>query len=322
MAMNNKGYTLLELAIVLAILGSLLMAAFGFALPILRANDRIETAAKMKIIAREIDRFVLENYRLPCPDDSWDAVNGRCTSTRGQVPVDELELSPDLLQDAYSQDFEYMISPAFAQDTRDANLLVHPRCRTRDWYYRDIIDKLNALHKAPRKARFCCPGEDIFPNTTDLTITDENGNVFPAQLRNADESNSVDAVASADPLVAESECAKLANEAVTDTGLLLEDGYLYEDRSDEYRFKACLGYAQTDKPFSLTPNTMVPPGDPVTAVAYVLTSHGPDQDNDAITGTQVTVLSDPEAVDDYDDIVTWKTQHNIMEESNESCVFP
>lgn len=192
---------------VIFIAGLLLAAAAMIATPVLRKARMVETQAKMENIARALDDYAAQHLRLPCPASpdrkstnppfgfeagggaAGNAVPGDCgTDPRqweGIVPFRTLNIPADWIRDASGYYLTYAISPGFAQDVSRADLPVHSRCRTGDWFNAEILYEPNVtdpntgkppanvlLPKAERKARFCCAG--AMPGT-DLVIIDADG---------------------------------------------------------------------------------------------------------------------------------------------------
>ena len=204
---NRQGFTLAEMAIVIFITGLLLAAAAEITEPIMHKARVIETDQKLENIARALDNYAAQNLRLPCPaipdtksnnppfgyepgsGPSGNIVPADCSADparwEGIVPFRTLNIPVDWIKDSGGHYITYAISPAFAQDVGRADLPVHSRCRTADWfmageiYDREVKDpnsgqpaKNILLPRSERKARFCCSG--AVPGT-DLIIVDANG---------------------------------------------------------------------------------------------------------------------------------------------------
>lgn len=346
---DAKGFTLVEIAVVVLIVGIMIALAIAFALPVIKTAQRIETEEKMTKIATALNYYAVHNYRLPCPalpnraaanppygfeqgsGAAGDVIPAPCLATVGIIPFNTLGLSEDNVYDGYGRPFTYSISPVFTQDTSDNNnLAVHPACRTIEWYHLMSSDDTGApqrsnvfLHKAPRKARFCCPDEAVITPATDLIIQDGNGNnvvFYPAPgVRNA----ALSATA-ANTVTGAGTCPDLAT------------------CNGAPEFECCTGYNTVDIPFSLAPNAAIHPNDRITALAYTLVSHGPNGLNAAFnlnTGARpVAAPADPFELENwnddnifrdvftksdvYDDILFWRTQDLIFAEQGESCVVP
>lgn len=65
-----RGFTLIELAIVLAILGLLLGGGSMLLQPLLDNNKRNETKARLKVIEDALTLYAASNFDLPCPSNS------------------------------------------------------------------------------------------------------------------------------------------------------------------------------------------------------------------------------------------------------------
>ncbi len=204
--LHSEGFTLAEMAIVILITGLMLTAAASITLPIMHKARRIETDQKMENIARALDNYAAQNLRVPCPaipdtkstnpPFGYEAGSGQAGNIvpsdcgtdparwEGIVPFRTLNIPVEWIRDSAGYYITYAISPAFSQDVGRADLPVHSRCRTADWFMAgEIYDKnVNDLKsgnpaqnvllpKSERKARFCCSGA---VSGTDLVILDVN----------------------------------------------------------------------------------------------------------------------------------------------------
>ncbi len=323
----NTGFTLAELAAVILITGLILGSAAMIAAPILRKARTLETQAKLGNIARAIDFYAAQNFRVPCPASpdrsakspplGYEAGSGEkgtivpadCGTDpkqwEGVVPFKTLSIPVDWITDSSNQYITYAISPAFAQDV-SKDIPVHSRCRTADWflpeevYRKDITDPLTgkspsnvALPKSERKARFCCSGAQL---GTDLVIIDANGQPQIAVPRQTSAAS-----------------YRTAN-------MIFPDLY--------------------------APNVPVPDKDRVTAPVYVLVSHGKngfgvlsgvgrtrfpvegatpaEKENANGDRTFVEILPADRAGKEigFDDSVLWRTQDMIFAEQGKSCALP
>jgi len=125
---QNKGFTLIELAVVLVILGLLLG---GLLMPLAARMDILqynETRQKLALIKEAINGFVLANGRFPCPASpatpSSAAGSGteNCGLAAGVVPWVTLG-TPEL--DAWGGRFSYAVT-ASMQDEISANTVTPP----------------------------------------------------------------------------------------------------------------------------------------------------------------------------------------------------
>jgi hypothetical protein len=146
---------------VLLITGLLLVVAAAIALPIMRQAAIIQTDAKLANIAKAIDFYATQNYRVPCPaavpdtattnppfgyeagsSAAGDVVPANCgaatTGWEGIVPFKTLNIPVDWVRDAWGNYITYAISPNFSQDVT-TDIPVHARCRTSDWFGAALI---------------------------------------------------------------------------------------------------------------------------------------------------------------------------------------
>lgn len=100
------GFTLIEMAIVLVVLGMILMVAF-YAIPRLTERARLETTkATMDEVAKALTSFAAVNSRLPCPDVNGDGLEGTAGTCAagdvvGRVPYRTLGLADPVLDEAH-----------------------------------------------------------------------------------------------------------------------------------------------------------------------------------------------------------------------------
>lgn len=91
-----SGYTLLELATVLAILGVLTMTVSSAVESMHQARLYNLSQAQAETARQALRAYVLRNKRLPCPDTSTHGDNGRsstpCSASSGWLPYESLGL--------------------------------------------------------------------------------------------------------------------------------------------------------------------------------------------------------------------------------------
>lgn len=325
---NSAGFTLAEMAIVIFITGLMLAAASAITVPIMHKAKKIETDQKIENIARALDDYAAQNFRLPCPaipdtksknpPFGFEAGSGAAGNTvpadcgadparwEGFVPFRTLNIPADWIRDAGGYYITYAISPSFSQDVNRADLPVHRSCRTADWFMAgEIYDKEVKVPKtsqpaqnvllprSERKARFCCSG--AMPGT-DLVILDVNKQSQIAVPR--------------------------------------------QTSPTSYR------PANVIFPDPFVPDVQVPANDRVTAPVYVLVSHG-REGYGAYTGAgkaRFTVVgATPAEIENangdrifieippaeragiekkFDGVVLWRTQDMIFAEQGKSCSLP
>ncbi|MEM7465342.1 MAG: type II secretion system protein [Pseudomonadota bacterium] len=126
----NRGFTLIEITIVLFIVGLLIAGLLGPLETQLEARDRIATTETMDEIIETLYGFAITNGRLPCPDDRSDGdgisdppfnpadiTTATCTNDEGFLPWVELGIPQG---DAWGNRFTYQVrSPHFTWPESD-----------------------------------------------------------------------------------------------------------------------------------------------------------------------------------------------------------
>lgn len=321
---NNKdsnGFTIIEIAIVLAIIGIFLGFVLRLVIPGLEYMRVISTESKLERVADRLASFAIKNNRLPCPalpDGSGvepfgyeidsgangDSPNTTCygSDTEGIIPFMTLGISQEDIEDGWGRFITYRISPVFSldPDTVPASQYddVHLACRSLNW-----VSSSRNLN--PSKARFCCPpkglnpASNFYPNK-DLIIQDNNGVLHWAATRSEDNDqyDDVDAVISSiddiDPTV---NPEVLRNEAVS--FVLISHG------------KNAYGAF-----------------DGSTATARFATTNGQNGtfETENQNGDNIFVATETDTTNDstyFDDILLWRTQHQLFTEfGDNTCLNP
>jgi type II secretory pathway pseudopilin PulG len=337
---NHAGFSLVEIAIVIFIIGFMTAALLHMVLPIIKESRMLETQAKLNKIARAVDFYIFQNNSLPCPANplvtaanppfgfqansgaNGDVIPSDCGGLRdGIVPFKTLGIPQDWVIDSDKKYITYAVSPGFVLDPA-ADGPVHMRCRTMDWYGADIVyeptdDDGNPatpdvtedpilVHKNPKKARFCCSGNNL---GEDLDIRDFN-NIPVIQSIQGNSGTGFTTITSRDTLVAD--------------------------------------YTSTDisYPNPMVANTQVPVTSRIVAPVYVLVSHGEhgggsynvnaggrfpfvnatadeteNANNDRLF-FDVAREDRAGAERQYDDEVLWRTQYTVFSEQGQSCSIP
>lgn len=111
------GFTLLEMAIVMVVLGLLLG---GILMPLstqMEKQDRDETQKILQDIQDALIGYAMANGRLPCPDTDGDGIidmSGTCTNVQGTIPWVDLGVGKN---DVWGQSFTYRVTGSFADNT-------------------------------------------------------------------------------------------------------------------------------------------------------------------------------------------------------------
>ena len=184
----QAGFTLVEIAIVIIILGLAMAGVIAFVDPVLQQSRQKATEANMQRIMDVVSVYAQRNYRIPCPADPDPAgtepfgaevgsgasganigdCDGAGDMVEGIVPFRTLGLTIDDVYDGWGDFITYAVSPVFADDTADPALQTHERCRIDDLWV------TGGTNRNPMKARFCCPSTGVAVGT-DLVIQDEAG---------------------------------------------------------------------------------------------------------------------------------------------------
>lgn len=328
---NQAGFTLVELALVMAITGVVLGAAIGFAIPLMETANQLSTVEKMKKVESALALYAVQNYRVPCPavpirtttnpipnGFGYERNNGsphpsRCgdsaNALRGIVPFKTLGLPEDIVKDAWGNYFTYAINPFFALPPSTTAASIHARCRTKEWLYK-ITEAPRYKSRNAAKAGFCCPGKPaptLYDFNSNLYVRDDTGNDVLFRSRNYDMTG------------------------VNEVGII--NGF-------------ASGYEDFDNPTAYVPVEETPVG-----VVYVLISHGKNGSRTAFNGrvnsrdfvpssatspceaenandnTGDRIYRDCELAEDVsvnpnDDITLWRTQDMMFASEGQSCATP
>ncbi|MEM8499105.1 MAG: prepilin-type N-terminal cleavage/methylation domain-containing protein [Pseudomonadota bacterium] len=120
-ARNMRGFSLIEMAVVMVVLG---LALGGLLSPLsqqLESSDRKQAQAELKTIKEALMGHAMAEGRLPCPDTNGDGqentqtVAGQqvCVLPYGNLPYQALAVGRD---DPWNQSYAYYVTADFADD--------------------------------------------------------------------------------------------------------------------------------------------------------------------------------------------------------------
>jgi prepilin-type N-terminal cleavage/methylation domain-containing protein len=316
---SEKGFTLVEMAIVIAIIGVLVGAAFSLINPLSRSMRETGTKAKMERVADALASYAQRHKRLPCPAPPdytdnpaayemlgamWSDSSGDpdCVSDfsrqKGIVPYRTLGIAEDDVRDGWGHYFTYAVTGGLT-DPSSGTDHVHSNCRTSDWIQ-------GGSNVAIRKARFCCmtrtpasrfsPDRDIAVHTA-WSVSQDSEDDRTVPLRSDDHYSNPDNIGT------------------------------YEDENISFVAYVLISHGQNGYGRYLTSfdnptdaryidTTLV--GDAEAQNASVTTPSGnnPWQFADLPRNEQ-------QGAGYFDDIVFWRTQEAVMYEfGNDSCAMP
>ncbi|MDB5478111.1 MAG: hypothetical protein JWM96_606 [Alphaproteobacteria bacterium] len=182
---SESGFTLVEIAVVVLIIGILMGGAVSMLTPYLQMAKRSTTQTKLENISQSL-AFYAQNYgRLPCPTNpnsndtsnppfgaprnsgtNGTVVGNVCDSGTlttddyiGIVPFRALGLTEDQVKDSYGRFITYAVSPVLTKYNPDPNSSpppgtpadVHDQCRTAIWINSQVTANI-----AVKKSEVCC----------------------------------------------------------------------------------------------------------------------------------------------------------------------
>lgn len=122
--MRNRGFTLVELSVVLVILTLLAGSLLGLSTSIMNVQRGETTRSKLKAIDAALVSFVAINRRLPCPADGTSSTGAEVFGTqnnpcvdqaRGVVPWSVLGLSASDIEDGWGTRITYRLDAYLAR---------------------------------------------------------------------------------------------------------------------------------------------------------------------------------------------------------------
>lgn len=329
---SENGFTLMEVAAVVAILGIIVAGVIAVIQPMSRAASLKTTKANMSRAVDALAGYVHQYNRLPCPADpdrngatepygaergSGAAGNsfGSCSgaAVEGILPFRTLGLTEAEAKDGWGRFLTYRVSPAFTTSPNTGR--AHARCR-REAVWFDISGALVIGGGG---------GDVIFSNTGNINISLGGGGV---SLRNRNAQKARFCCPDTAPFAPATDIQILDGAGGTTLWPFVRSTSDYDDVNEVVE----------DPVFA-------PAADNVTIPAMVLVSHGrnglgafteagtriplagasPDEIENA-NGDRVFVsrpYSEGDGDNYFDDIVIWRTQdHLYTEAGGGSCAIP
>lgn len=132
----QSGFSLVELSVVMTVIGITLGGALTLATQKTEAEKVNETEAKLDLIEQSLERYLIENQRLPCPangsvkidaagfgEETTPDATPQCSGASfndggsiygGVVPVKTLELADDVMFDGWDRRITYAVDANYA----------------------------------------------------------------------------------------------------------------------------------------------------------------------------------------------------------------
>ncbi|MDR0571626.1 MAG: type II secretion system GspH family protein [Rickettsiales bacterium] len=181
----DKGFTLVEMSLVLAISAILLVGALDITRAVRSMTSQNDTAQKLRVIEKAINAYILEHRKLPCPagmklttksanygkEACSPSVGDGITQAKknsllvGTIPVDDLNLERRYLFDGWNNKFVYLVLKDYTGDENnlfskaiDSSELInlkfsyvlisHGRNKIGGVHYDDSAENLNFINNA------------------------------------------------------------------------------------------------------------------------------------------------------------------------------
>lgn len=120
--MRNRGFSLVELSVVVLIIGIVMTMGIGAWTANLENQAHAATAQRQNAIKEALTGYIRRNNRLPCPDTDFTAPDGvenratpgnpatACSARFGIIPYLTLGLARDAVRDGWGNFFSYHVS--------------------------------------------------------------------------------------------------------------------------------------------------------------------------------------------------------------------
>jgi len=189
---KNTGFTLIELAVVLVIIGVILSGVQSFYRDTIEVSDFVKINAQLESINQSVIAFAIKNKRLPCADTNGNGYEGNTTGSTavtcgvgtsnqtGAVPYKTLEMNQmaNTQTDLQKRNIIYGVyRNSNANTLIDADLAAIKErtgdINTESQYYENNYDFIKALANAINKVN-----SSSFIYTTGSTAVNENCATF------------------------------------------------------------------------------------------------------------------------------------------------
>lgn len=292
----SSGFTLVEIAIVLTIIGVLLGSGVMALTSMLNDIRYRTTRDRMNQVANALALYAQQNLFIPCPaqppdDDGLTTGESLATCTgadsQGIVPYRDLGLNVEQVQDSYGNFLTYAVNPGFATSalqpaTPTGN--VTQECRIPNVWV------AGGNNRNPRKARFCCPA---IPTANDLVVRDGDGTPL-TETRTANDTNALDAAGPA---------TFVAQNTQTPVFVLVSHG---RNGYGAYR-----------------PSTSKERYQPPAGLTYRPSEVENENDDNIFVSTTYSLSREPTVNRYFDDVVVWRTQDQLLSAfGHDSCARP
>lgn len=195
---HQQGFSLIEIAIVLVIMGLLLGGMFAPLSTQYENSRRSETTTSIDEALMSLYGYALTNGRLPCPDSSGDGQENRsgntCTAAGGNLPWATLGVDRN---DAWGNIFGYRVTTAFADSidgtgcgTATAGISFE-LCSTGDISVRDSAAGNPVAANVPAVV-YSSAKNQAWSTSADEVENTDNDNVFVSRLYSSMSGNEYD----------------------------------------------------------------------------------------------------------------------------------
>ncbi|BBP46728.1 hypothetical protein THMIRHAS_21010 [Thiosulfatimonas sediminis] len=178
-----RGFSLLELALAIVILGILLLIFNGVFKLFFETDHRIQQIYENKLIQDAMETYVAVNFRLPCPDTDGDgyenpskttplsAVSDVCSADSGGLPYNELGTKSS---DAWGNGYFYKVIASASDTTKTVNV-----CESASFFGRSGVLEDAGLQICTSTNEVACDDLGLCPNGGTWIGATLNGNYSP-----------------------------------------------------------------------------------------------------------------------------------------------